>query len=533
MSAGASAQMLADGGNAVDAAVAGVFAACCCEPTLTGPGGAGFATVHMADGTDVAFDFFAAVPGIDRTIDTATGPVAVDVLFGATTQTFHVGPQSCAVPGFVAGTMQMHERFGTLPLARVLEPAIALARDGVDITPEQSYCHSLLERIVTRHPQGSAVFAPEGTFLATGERFYQPQLADSLEQIVREGADTFYRGDIAKAIVDWSDQHGGLISRTDLEQYRVCEHDPVRAHYRGLEFLSAPPPSSGGALIAYTLQLLDRVRDDKPIDLESAAGMAMFVAAMIASNGIRGAEFDTWLYGGGLVEWLMSDAVIERGMELLHDALATDTPRPGSRLGATTHHSVIDAHGNAVAITTSTGCGSGEFVGSTGIHLNNMMGEEDLLPVEHTLVPGQRLTSMMSPSLMLADARPLLATGSAGSNRIRSAIVQSLIRLLESKHVGPERSLQERLDHAVQAARVHAEAGTVHVEPGIADVAMQQLRDQQWHVNEWPDRNLFFGGVNMVAYNVDTGFASASDERRGGGSWIVRSDGSLGDPRSR
>jgi gamma-glutamyltranspeptidase/glutathione hydrolase len=527
LSAGASAEVLADGGNAIDAAVAGVYAACTCEPTLTGPGGAGFATVHLAHGSSHAFDFFASVPGIDRTIETVTGPVPVDVLFGATTQTFHVGPQSCAVPGFVAGTLELHARFGSLPLARVLEPAIKLAGHGVQITPEQSYCHSLLERIVTRTPQGKAVFAPGDHFLATGEIYHQPDLAAMFETLVQHGADSFYRGEIAEEIVRWSNDNGALLSASDLANYQVTVSPPVRTEYRGIEFLSVPPPSSGGALIAFSLHLLERARGEAAVDLDSAEGAELIIATMSAANAIRGAEFDRYLYGGdGLVDWLLSDAILDRGMELLHHAREHGV-RPSSRLGNTTHHSVIDAAGNAVAITTTTGCGSGEFVGRTGIHLNNMMGEEDLLPVEHTLVPGQRLTSMMSPSLMLIGGRPLLATGSAGSNRIRSAVLQTLVRVIESRHLGDDRSLQLRLEDAVQTARMHAEGSTIHAEPGIAAPALARLRELPFQLNEWPSHNLFFGGVNMVARDEDGSFASSSDNRRGGGSWIVEGDGSL------
>jgi gamma-glutamyltranspeptidase / glutathione hydrolase len=518
--------MLAEGGNAIDAAVAGVYASCMCEPTLTGPGGAGFATVHTADGTDVTLDFFAAVPGLDRTIDTATGPVPVDVLFGATTQTFHVGPQSCAVPGFVAGTLQLHERFGRLPLATVLAPAIELARTGIEITAAQAYCHSLLERIVTRVPAGKHIFSPDGRFLAEGDRFRQPDMADTFEQLVSGGAAAFYTGDIAAEIVRWSDDRGGLISRTDLERYRVAERPPVHSTYRGIDFLSVPPPSSGGTLIAFTIQLLERARHGDAVDLDSPEGVRLLVAAMLASNGMRGARFDSYLYGGGLEEWLLGDDAIEQGLELLAHA-GEEAPRPSSRLGSTTHLSTIDSEGNAVAITTTTGCGSGEFAGATGVHLNNMMGEEDLLPVEHTLVPGQRLTSMMSPSIMLAEGRPLLATGSAGSNRIRSAIIQSLVRLVESRHVGPDRSLADRLEAAVQAPRLHAEIGLVHAEPGIPADAVDDLRSRGHHVNEWPGKNLYFGGVNMVATSADEGFAAAADRRRGGGAFVVQRDGEL------
>jgi len=526
-SAEAGAQVLADGGNAIDAAVAAAFAACTCEPTLTGLGGAGFATVHVPGEGDHCFDFFASVPGMEGTVELAGKPVPVDVLFGATTQTFHVGPMSCAVPGFVAGLLHIHGRWGSLPRERVLEPGIRLARTGLALPPQQAYCHHLLTPILTRQPKGRAIFAPAGPMLVAGDHFAQPELAASLELIAAEGADAFYRGDLAREIVRWSEEEGGLITAADLEHYQVAEYAPARGSWRGFDFVTPPPPSSGGALIAFALRVLERANggpDGPTVDVDSPEGAAALVAAMIASNGIRGKEFDSHLYGGRLVEWLLAEDAYARGDELFAGAL--DVP-PGrsSRLGSTTHLSVIDGAGCAVSITTTTGCGAGEFVGDTGIHLNNMMGEEDLLPVEHVLRPGERLTSMMAPSLLLDTGRPILATGSAGSNRLRGAILQPLLRLFESARMGAGGTLQHRLDTAVQSSRLHAEGGLVQVEPGYDESAIAELERRGHELNRWPGTNMFFGGSNMVAVDADGTFAAAGDHRRGGGAFIALADG--------
>ncbi|MCW2923503.1 MAG: Gamma-glutamyltransferase [Thermoleophilia bacterium] len=528
-SARAGAEILADGGNAVDAAVAAAFAACTGEPTLTGLGGAGFATVHMPGGDDHTFDFFASVPGIDGTVEIAGHPVPVDVLFGATTQTFHVGAMSCAVPGFVKGVLHIHGRFGTMPLERVLEPGIRLAREGVVMPATQAYCHHLLTPILTRRSEGRRIFSPAGPMLVAGDRFVQPRLAETIELIAAEGDAAFYRGDLAREIVAWSEAEGGLITRADLEHYEVAERAPVRGSWRGLEFVTPPPPSSGGALIAFALGVLERANggaDGPPIDPDSPDGAAMMVAAMLASNGIRGREFDEHLYTGDVAAWLASPAAQDRGDEL-YAAAAQSPASPSSRLGSTTHLSVVDASGGAVAMTTTTGCGSGEFVGETGIHLNNMMGEEDLLPVEHVLRPGERLTSMMAPSLLLADGRPVMAAGSAGSNRLRGAILQPLLRLLESKRAGVPGTLQHRLDRAVQAPRVHAEAGLVQVEPGSSEEALAELEARGHVLNRWPGTNMYFGGSNLVAVDTDGTFAAAGDHRRGGGAYLAFDDGSV------
>ncbi len=530
LSARAGAEVLADGGNAIDAAVAAVFAACTCEPTLTGPGGAGFATLQLASGEQLVMDFFAAVPGLDRTVDSASGPVSVDVMFGATSQTFHVGPQSVAVPGMVAGVFAMHERYGRLPMSRVMEPGIELARRGIDLSPEQAYCHHLLENIVTRRSRGRAVFSPNGPMLGAGEHFMQPELADTLELLSVYGADALYRGDLARELVAWSDANDGLLSRTDLEQYRVIDRAPVHTRWRTIEGISTPPPSSGGALVAYALRVLDQARGEEHVDPGSARGMELLVSAMAAANGARGAVFDHHLYDGDLEQWLMGPEMLDLGAQFVAQGIKPGTSYPSSRLGSTTHVSVIDSDGNAVAMTTSTGCGSGEFVGGTGIHLNNMLGEEDLVPVERTLHPGARLTSMMAPTILTLDGRPVFATGSAGSSRLRSAIVQTFVRALESRHAHNSGSLHERLRQAVDAARVHVEGETVHVEPGLEAAALSHLNQAGYHLNMWPSTNMYFGGVNMVGWDPELGFAAAGDPRRGGGAWVVAADGSLVQP---
>ncbi|MBC7645403.1 MAG: gamma-glutamyltransferase, partial [Thermoleophilia bacterium] len=433
VAAEAGAQVHNDGGNAVDAAIASAFVSCTCEPTLTGPGGAGFATVMTPDGKVHAFDFFASVPGLGLATPPPGGPVPIDVQFGITTQTFHVGSRSCAVPGFVAGVLAIHERFGRLPLAHVLEPGIEIARHGLVLEARQAYCHELLEKILTRGHYGRSIFQDEGgRFLGDDDHFVQPLLADTLELLAMEGADAFYRGEIAHEIVRWAEEHDGLITARDLAEYRISEHVPVRAKYRNFELVSVAEPSSGGVLVAHALRILDAVRGSGVINPDTPPGAALLVAVMEAANAVRGEEFERHLYDGSLTTWLLSDEQLERGIALVH-ARQQGASHPTSPMGSTTQLSVIDAEGFAISMTTSTGCGAGEFVGNTGIQLNNMLGEEDLTPVSHQLSPGDRLTSMMAPSLVLHDGKALMATGSAGSSRLRSAIVQTMVRALDSR----------------------------------------------------------------------------------------------------
>ncbi len=486
----------------------------------------------QAGGATTAIDFFAAVPGIARVVEAGLGPVPVEVLFGTATQTFHVGPQSCAVPGFVPGVLHLHQRFGRLPRHVVLEPAIEMATRGVVITEEQEYCQLLLAAILSRTEASRTVFRPHGERLAVGETCHQPGLADTMRLLADVGAAAVTTGELASEITAWSHSNDGLISAEDLAAYRVREYPTVSRRFGHFDLVSVPPPSSGGALVAYAMAIVELLRQgDEPIDAGTTDGCLRLVAAMRSANDRRGRAFDQRLYGGGLVEWLLDEDTIQSGLRdaqaLVRIGAAARLDPEGSGWGSTTHISAIDCDGNAVSMTTSTGCGSGEFVGTTGIHLNNMLGEEDLVPVEHTLHSGDRLTSMMAPSLVLYDGNPVLASGSAGSNRLRSAIVQTALRLLESRRLNPGVSLRNRVAAAVAAPRVHVEGGAVHAEPGSNDEALKHLRAAGMTVDEWPSTNMFFGGVNMVAVNDRGEFAASGDPRRGGAGCVVEADGSL------
>jgi gamma-glutamyltranspeptidase/glutathione hydrolase len=258
----------------------------------------------------------------------------------------------------------------------------------------------------------------------------------------------------------------------------------VRARFRNREVLTNPPPSSGGILIAYALELLER---HDPIGLED------LVEAMRAAQDARTEQF---------LESLYDDRLAARFLDQARRAGA-------DRLGSTTHITAVDGDGRCASVTCSNGTGSGLVVPGTGVHVNNMLGEEDLNPHGfHRQPAGRRMPSMMSPTVVLADGGLEAGLGSGGSNRIRSAILQTIVRL-----VG------DRLDveTAVVAPRVHFEGGSVQAEPGIDEGALERLAGRGYEVVRWPDRNVFFGGVHAVARDPRTGAMSgAGDPRRGG-----------------
>lgn len=471
LSAQAGARVLREGGNAVDAAVAAMLTSFVTESLLTGLGAGGYMLVAGAGNEPMLLDFFVQAP--TRRGDGSEAELyAVDVSFGDAAQVFHIGPASCGVYGTPAGVCEAVRRWGSVPLADLAEPAAQLAREGVLLNAGQAYIAEILTALLTSTPECAALWAPAGRILREGERLVNPELADSLLRLAHDGAEPFYRGDIAGAVGDWLSERGGSLTREDLAGYEASAREPVTIGYRDREILTNPPPSAGGTLLAYALALLDR--GPAPPTLEG------IVAAMVAAQSERTAEFLD-----GLAEELFLDRFLS------------------SRLGSTTHISVIDAEGMACSTTCTNGEGSGVVVPGTGLHINNVMGEEDLNPLGFHLHPaGRRMPSMMAPSIVMREGEVELVLGSAGSNRIRSALLQTVVAVVDHGM-----SAQQ----AVDAPRVHYEDGIVFAEPGI-DL---QALDEGVSVVHFGEINLFFGGV-QAALRRDGMLSGGGDPRRGG-----------------
>ena len=471
----AGAEVLRDGGNAVDAAVAAMLASFAAEPLLTGLGAGGHMLVAGGRQGPAVLDFFVQAPA-RRQDGSAAELEAVDVSFGDAVQVFYIGPASCGVYGAPAGVCAAVERWGTIPLQRLAEPAARLAREGVRLNAGQAYVAEILAELLTSTPECASLWAPEGHVLREGELLRNPELGDALERLGSDGAEPFYRGDIARAVCDWLAARGGSLSGAELASYRAIEREPVRVGYRDRTVLSNPPPSAGGTLLAYSLALLDR--GPQPPPLQSV------LAAMEAAQSERTPEF---------VQGLAEEGFLERFLD--------------SRLGSTTHISVLDADGCACSVTCTNGEGSGVVVPGTGIHLNNVMGEEDLNPLGwHRHPAGRRMPSMMAPSVVLdPDGEVELVLGSAGSNRIRSAILQTIVGVVDN-------GLGAR--QAVQAPRMHVEDGIVYHEPGV-DMSIVSELDPEREIVAFHALNLFFGGVQAV-HSAGGRMSGAGDPRRGG-----------------
>jgi gamma-glutamyltranspeptidase/glutathione hydrolase len=469
----AAADALAAGGNAFDAVVAAGFAAAVAEPTLTGLGGGGFLMARTAAGEVTLFDFFVDTPGSglpER--DLAPHFLPVTVHFGNADQDFNIGLGSVAVPGCLAGYLHVHARLGRLPLPAVLAPAVRLAWEGVEINAQQAYLVDILQPILTLAEPGRRLYTRQGRPLAEGERLVNRELARFLERLAsappREAEAGFAAPDLAPRIAADMADGGGLLTAADLSAYRVCERAPLAVAYRGHQVLTNPPPSFGGSLLAVSLSLLEQ--RGPMLRWGSAEHLTRLVEVMIETDEVR--------------------------------ARGETADRVRSARG-TTHVSVSDGEGNVASMTTSNGESSGYFVPGTGVMLNNMLGEDDLHPEGfHAAPPGERVSSMMCPSLLLRDGEVVLALGSGGSKRIRTALAQVISNVVDF-------GMDPRA--AVEAPRVHWDGEQVQVEPGYSEVALGALAGR-WSMNRWDDHNLYFGGAHAVA----PGREGAGDPRRGG-----------------
>src|SRR5436305_2734188 len=375
-------------------------------------------------------------------------------------QIFRIGAASCGVPGAIAGLEAAHRDYATLPWRRLLEPAIAVARDGHVLTRPHACLHAMLDVILRRTETGREIYGAEGVRLVAGDRLVMPDLAATLELLADQGAAAFYGGELGRRVSEHVRAEGGSLTEEDLAEYRVISRRPIRSPFDGHEFVSNPPPSSGGILIAYALQLLSRLGVGGPPG--SAEAIARLAEVMREQTRARGGSFVGDLYRGGLPKRLFAGAdeaaerIVARDLESGLASTEESVGAPG-----TTHISVVDAAGNAASLTASNGSGSGVIVPGTGIHLNNMLGEYDLNPISRRnqrAAVGRRLTSMMAPSIVLEGERPRLVVGSAGSIRLRGAILQLVLNV--TVH-GMERGA------AIGQPRVQLEGRQVHGEGGV------------------------------------------------------------------
>ncbi|QPC42547.1 gamma-glutamyltransferase [Kaustia mangrovi] len=487
LTAQAAGDVLRAGGNAFDAAIAGLWMACVAEPVLASPGGGGFLMAReAASGETVLHDFFVRTP-LARRGDGAADFHEIHADFGPASQAFHIGRAASATPGFVPGLFAVHAAHATRPMAELAAPAACRAREGVEVTAFQAYLAAVVGPILTASEGARALFAPDGRLPRAGDIMRNPTLADMLDEIGREGLKAYRAKGFAARLLDGQGDHGHLRAE-DLADYRVERRAPLKVPLGPARIALNPPPSAGGAFIAHALSAYAHA---------PGRSAERFAAALARSDEARRTA-------GGDPAALLADA----GLALPAGGAAKGPPATRG----TTHISVIDAAGNAVAATVSNGEGNGHVPGGLGFMLNNMLGEADLAPDGlGTWPPGLRPASMMCPAIAEKDGA-LFALGSGGSSRIRSALFVVLARLL-AKDYAP--------DAAVRAPRLHVEDGHLDFEDFFKPGGGGALAERFPARRAWGEPNMFFGGAHVVKRHGDGRFEAMGDPRRDGVALVV------------
>jgi gamma-glutamyltranspeptidase/glutathione hydrolase len=437
-------EILADGGSAADAAVAASLASCVAETVMTGLLGGGHGIYYEAAGGQTRLlDCFVAVPGLGGERREAE-LLELTVPFGAELVHYAVGAASCGVPGLPAGLDTLWRSAGRLPWRRLVEPALALAHSGVVFPPAHAACLEMLAPVMTMN-EGARIYSRGGGLLASGDRLEQPGLVAALAALRDEGAASVYRGSLADALLALIDERDGLVTRTDLEAYEATWGAPAEISYCGVRFQTRRALSD----VPESLGRLRRLRG------LSEADRALALVRALGEGGVD---------------------------------------------GHTTNLVTADADGNACVLTTSLGLGSGDFLPGLDLHLNSMLGERDL--IRAPLEPGQRMESMMSPSLARDESGPVLAAGAAGGTRLRSALVQVVSAILD-EGLDPE--------EAVARPRLHPAGAVVHFEPGFAPATGARLEQEGYESRAWAAQHHYFGGVSVI-----TRSGASGDPRRSG-----------------
>lgn len=495
LTARAGSQILAAGGNAFDAAVAAMLAACFSEPLLASIGGGGFMLAHTPERARL-IDFFCQTPH-KRKAEADLFPIEGN--FGATTQEFHIGVGAIATPGFPAGLHAIHQHCCSMPLRELAQPALEMAAEGVPVNPFQAYVGQVLAPIVRATPEAQALFcSADGTPLSGGFVQRNPALADMIRELVARPPQWFYEDEPGRALVALCETKGGHLQHTDLKSYEVAIRDPLTLELRQGTLFTNPVPSCGGALIAFGMKLLEQhlPATCEPGSLDHARILTEVFDAMNRAREDSKIHLDpTTERCGTLLTHFVEEALKEMDNRLVNGR-------------GTTHISVADRDGNLCALTLTNGEGCGHLLPATGVMLNNMLGEEDVNPHGLGIWPtNQRISSMMAPSTLVFSDGSGLALGTGGSNRIRTALIQV---------VAGTALLGLEVEAAVSMARLHLEGMRLNVEPGWSEAAVRWLADSYANHHVWDAHNLYFGGVHVAGRQAGGEWVGFGDPRRGG-----------------
>lgn len=508
-------QILKQGGNAIDAAVAVGYAEAVVHPCCGNIGGGGFMMVHLAKGKTLFLDFREKAPGkaTPTMFQDAEGNVVADRSTGT-----YLGT---AVPGTVMGLNEALRKYGTMSLKQVMAPAIKLASQGYVL--EQGDVNILDNRTkdFAKYPNVAAIFLKDGQPYQAGDTLKQPQLAKTLALIAQDGDKAFYRGPIAKAVVAASEANGGILSMKDFADYTVNWDTPVQCDYQGYTVQSAPPPSSGGTTVCQILQIL------QPYPLgQWGYGSPQALHYFIEAERRAFADRNTYLGDPAFVRNPLKELLSPQHATALRASIKPDQATPSSEIKGnlapfegdnTTHYSVVDAKGNAVAVTFTINYlfGTGQIAGDTGFFLNNEMDDftsKPGVPNSFGLVqgkanqvePGKRPLSSMSPTIVLKGNELYMVTGSPGGSTIISTTVESFLNVA---------AFGMNMKQSVDAPRVHQQwlPDTVSVEPGLltdeSRAALEKMGYTFKVVQSW-------GAAEAILVDPATGLLQGANDRR-------------------
>src|SRR5215210_431463 len=504
----AAAEVYRAGGNAADAAVAAAATVGVTEPLMSGIGGGGFALVRVpaarvsdAVGDDVPggetggaelIDYYDCMPGKGlppSAFGAGGSPTTMTLKYGAGVKSI-VGAASCAVPGSLRGWEILLRRHGRFTLRQTLAPAVRLAREGFRLCKTSGMWFEVAEEVLRLTDETRKNFYTDGRVYRTGEEIRFPELADTLEAVGEEGADLFYRGELARRISSYILREGGIITEDDLATYEAIVREPLSFAYEDRTVHSNGPPSAGGPTLAQMMRVVSGYDLTALPDADHAKVLA---GAMRYALEDRDRAYTEIAENASVAERLTSEEYVR----------AQRTRIFGSP--HTSHLSCVDETGLAVSITASMGYGSGIVIPGTGIPMGNTLGEPELNPKGfHALTPGERLISSMSPTVVSSPDGDLISLGSPGASRIPTAIMQTLVNVVVFKLP---------LETAVYAPRFHAEGNLFAYEAGACRADLSAYEQ----VLAYDEPTMFFGGVNAVRRTPEGLFEAAADPRRSGG----------------
>jgi gamma-glutamyltranspeptidase / glutathione hydrolase len=508
LASAAGVEMLAAGGNAVDAAIATLFALTVVEPMMVGIIGGGMAHIRTSDGSHRFIDGQSTVPLAVRPDTYTSKPGSPHDVFDTVGDENLNGPKAVAVPGSLKAWCETLARFGTMSLADVMQPAIKHAARGFVVTPYLHECISDSAAVMLKDKPISAIYLPRGAPLKPGERVVQSEYAETLSYIAQHGPDALYNGLLGNVLVDYMKAKNGFIAHEDLKTYKTVERQPIRADYRGWQIMGPPPPAASGVHIAQMLNILEGY-DIASLGFGTAQTIHYLAEVMKIAFADREAASGDPAYINVPVERLTSKVYADERRRTIEDAKAQAWGAGVEQLesACTTHMTAADSFGNVVATTQTINnlFGAKILIPGLGTIPNNYMHLYDPRPGHAlSLAPGKRVTTSMSPVMALRDGRLRYALGLPGGKRIFPSAMQALVNLIDHSM-----TLQE----AVEAPRVWTEGNALEVEPAVPESVRERLRAMGHKVVAM---STVGGGMNGIAFDEDGRLSGAACWRADG-----------------